>query len=451
MSSDQLNLILGISLSIIPYFVLAFIPVWDQLRYSKRIAVLSGFACIIANVLSVSLIIALFPDWDKLRIGHSLFFLLLYIAVFLFNVRADAAKLIFIALLVKSYADFVVTMAKYLEINFMVLWLEQSFVKASYSFYFNLFQVVMLGLTYPVIWIFFRKKITEVVQTSNKAWNYIWVVPLVYYVISLSFSGLNTELIQTWQFLVFDLAAFFGFYLIYYIVIEMLKQSEKNAILSENNRMMNQQLVLQKNYYQMFGESIDNIRKSEHDMRHHLNEVKALVQKDKHDKAEAYIEKIVDTQPSLKDVMFCKNDTVNALVGYYVELCQREGIELELALSVPESLSIDDVDLCVIFGNLLENAVEASRKVSTGKKRIFMASQIQKNKLLITADNSYEEELKLKNGIYLSSKRKNAHGIGLASISEVAKKHKGQALFKAENQKFQASILLRIEEIGQEE
>jgi len=108
-------------------------------------------------------------------------------------------------------------------------------------------------------------------------------------------------------------------------------------------------------------------------------------------------------------------------------------------------LTIDDADLCVIFGNLLENAVEASRKITKGKKHIFVASQTSGNKLLITADNTYEEALRVKNGTYLSSKRKNAAGIGLASISAVAKKYGGQALFKAENQKFQASIILKTE------
>jgi hypothetical protein len=445
LNSNQLNIILGISLSLIPYFILAYIPVWDQLRYSKRTAVLSGLACIAANILSVSLIIAIFPDWDKVRVVHSLFFLLVYIVVFLINVKAEAPKLLFIALLVKSYADFVVSMAKYLEVNFTVNWLNQVYIKTSYSFYFNLFQLLMLTCTYFLIWAFFRKKITKVVQTNNKAWNYIWVVPLIYFIIYVAFSAMDTDLIQTWQFLLFNLVAFLGFYLIYFIVIEMLEQSEKNAILSENNRMMNQQLVLQKNYYQMFGESIDNIRKSEHDLRHHLNHVKSLVENDKRDKAQDYIGKIIDTQPSLNKVVFCHNDTINALVGYYADLCQREEIELELALSVPERLTIDDVDLCVIFGNLLENAVEASRKITKGKKHIFVASQTSGNKLLITADNTYEEALRVKNGTYLSSKRKNAAGIGLASITAVAKKYGGQAFFKAENQKFQASIILKTE------
>ncbi len=81
--ADQINIIWGISLSIIPYFILAFIPVWDQLRFSRKTVLFLGFFCITLNILSVLLIMEFFPNWTNLRFFHSLFFCY-YISEFIF-------------------------------------------------------------------------------------------------------------------------------------------------------------------------------------------------------------------------------------------------------------------------------------------------------------------------------------------------------------------------------
>eukprot|EP00831_Metopus_contortus_P065998 TRINITY_DN58901_c0_g3_i1.p1 TRINITY_DN58901_c0_g3~~TRINITY_DN58901_c0_g3_i1.p1 ORF type:complete len:317 (+),score=31.84 TRINITY_DN58901_c0_g3_i1:422-1372(+) len=279
--NSYLNIAWGIGLSIPPYFILAFIPVWNQLRYSKKTVITAGTLCMLLNIVSVILIIEWVPDWNSLRFFHSVVFLLLYVGVYTAVVKGTPSKLVSIAFLVKSYADFIVNMAKFLEVSYLTYGLHKVYVQTSYSFYFNLFQCVILMVTYPLVWIFFRKKISKVMQTHNKAWRYLWIIPMVYYIISLSFGAMNAKLIAQWQFLVFNTVAFLGFYLIYYVVIEMLEQSQKNMILTESNEIIKQQLLFQSEYYKKFGECIEETRKGEHDLRHHLNRKKKKKKKKK--------------------------------------------------------------------------------------------------------------------------------------------------------------------------
>ncbi|MBU4440351.1 MAG: hypothetical protein KJ779_12340, partial [Firmicutes bacterium] len=119
MTSSSISIIWGIVLSTVPYFMLAFIPVWDQRRFSKMTAVIAGTLCVFLNVVSVIFIIQFFQDWERLHIYYSIFFLLLYIVVYLSMIRGTPSKLIFIALLVKSYADFVMNICKYLEVEYI--------------------------------------------------------------------------------------------------------------------------------------------------------------------------------------------------------------------------------------------------------------------------------------------------------------------------------------------
>ncbi len=354
-------------------------------------------------------------------------------------VRGAGSKLLFIALLIKSYADFIVNMAKFLELNFFLVPDNGS---ASYSLYFNLFQGLILLLTYPLVWFFFKDKVKQVVQTYNKAWRFIWIVPLVYYIINLAFTAMDLARIAQWQFLVFNLTSFFGFLLIYYVVIEMLEQSEKNVILAEKNKIINQQLVLQKKYYQKFGHWIDVTRKSEHDLKHHLNTLKGLIAQNHVKKASDYIDTLVDQQESLTTIRYCKNDALNALLAYYVKLCDQEEIDLKLSMVVPAKFFVDDLDLSVVIGNLLENALEANRKLEISQRSINVAAQMVGNQFYITVDNHFDGQVKIKNGTYLSLKRRHARGVGLSSIIDIAHKYQGQADFKAENGVFYASVMM---------
>jgi len=440
--NSYLNIAWGIGLSILPYFILAFIPVWNQLRYSKKTVITAGTLCMLLNIVSVILIIEWVPDWNSLRFFHSVVFLLLYVGVYTAVVKGTPSKLVFIAFLVKSYADFIVNMAKFLEVSYLTYGLHKVYVQTSYSFYFNLFQCVILMVTYPLVWIFFRKKISKVMQTHNKAWRYLWIIPMVYYIISLSFGAMNAKLIAQWQFLVFNTVAFLGFYLIYYVVIEMLEQSQKNMILTESNEIIKQQLLFQSEYYKKFGECIEETRKGEHDLRHHLNTVLGLIQQQNDNKAERYIFELLGNRLSISDVLYCGNDAVNAILSYYANICKSEAIDLFIETMVPGDLEIDETDLCVVFGNVLENALEACRCIISGDKIIKLSSQFIGNKLYISVDNRYAGEVHIKNGVFLSNKRTEASGIGIISVTAIAKKYDGEARFEAGDQEFRVSVVL---------
>lgn len=442
MLNSYLNIAWGIGLSILPYFILAFIPVWNQLRYSKKTVITAGTLCMLLNIVSVILIIEWVPDWNSLRFFHSVVFLLLYVGVYTAVVKGTPSKLVFIAFLVKSYADFIVNMAKFLEVSYLTYGLHKVYVQTSYSFYFNLFQCVILMVTYPLVWIFFRKKISKVMQTHNKAWRYLWIIPMVYYIISLSFGAMNAKLIAQWQFLVFNTVAFLGFYLIYYVVIEMLEQSQKNMILTESNEIIKQQLLFQSEYYKKFGECIEETRKGEHDLRHHLNTVLGLIQQQNDNKAERYIFELLGNRLSISDVLYCGNDAVNAILSYYANICKSEAIDLFIETMVPGDLEIDETDLCVVFGNVLENALEACRCIISGDKIIKLSSQFIGNKLYISVDNRYAGEVHIKNGVFLSNKRTEASGIGIISVTAIAKKYDGEARFEAGDQEFRVSVVL---------
>lgn len=94
-----------------------------------------------------------------------------------------------------------------------------------------------------------------------------------------------------------------------------------------------------------------------------------------------------------------------------------------------------DSSLCAIFGNLLENAVDACGRMTQGKKFIHLNSHLEHGDLTIAMDNSFDGQIRIEKGKYFSSKRDD-FGVGLTSIRTMARKYGGDARFEAEKNVF---------------
>jgi sensor histidine kinase regulating citrate/malate metabolism len=146
------------------------------------------------------------------------------------------------------------------------------------------------------------------------------------------------------------------------------------------------------------------------------------------------------------DTRYCSNDAVNAVVCQYASIAEKNGIKLTISLDVPtHSEKISDIDLCVIFGNLLENAIEACNAMEKGEKFIKLISNHHLSKLIITMDNSFNGVFIKKNGVIISSKDDSV-GLGVSSVETLAKGHGGSSHFEPDKHSdiFHSSVYFEI-------
>jgi sensor histidine kinase regulating citrate/malate metabolism len=111
-------------------------------------------------------------------------------------------------------------------------------------------------------------------------------------------------------------------------------------------------------------------------------------------------------------------------------------------LELPGNTGISDSDLCIVFGNCVENAIEACRKIS-GERFIRINSKLTGKMLAITVDNSFDGIIESEGGVYLSRKHEG-EGVGTSSVKAVARKYGQGARFDVEGSVFKASIMLRV-------
>ena len=224
-----------------------------------------------------------------------------------------------------------------------------------------------------------------------------------------------------------------------------LYASRIRALSLENEvRLQEQTIAAQKKRSELLLSHFEEIRRQRHDIRHHLRSISDMLQKGDVKHASAYLGTLVDAISSYTPKDYCNNVILNATLSYYAEMAQENDIQLDIRAQIPKSSpSISDVNLCVIFGNLLENAIEACQRMHQGKKWITLRAQIRGEMLFIAMDNSYDGLVRKEGKHFLSSKSQS-QGTGLTSIETLARSHQGAATFTPLENVFQSEVYFRL-------
>ncbi len=247
---------------------------------------------------------------------------------------------------------------------------------------------------------------------------------------------------------IFEIGAFICIVILLGIAVKVLNDfhriRELAAIQSSELRIMESRFNQQKKSQDLIIQNEEKIKIMRHDMRHQLNVLRSLSMENDSNKLTEYLDTILDAIP-VKPKAYCKNLAVDAIISHYAAMAEEKGITCNICLTVPEhSDKVSDMELCIIYGNLLENAIEAcSLLPDETEKYIKMNDQVRYDKLIITMDNSSKSPHLTSDGQFLSSKR-NEIGIGLRSIHSVAEKHGGNTSFNYTDGVFHSSIYLDI-------
>lgn len=183
-----------------------------------------------------------------------------------------------------------------------------------------------------------------------------------------------------------------------------------------------------------------------HDFNNHLLAIKALYENGRKEQAAQYIDDL--TEYSHERLLPAKtgSDTLDLLLFKKYQQANEEGVKLQFKIGCSlAGISITEYDLCSLFGNLLDNAIEAVQKCKDTREPVFLRVERQNNMLFISCENSYEGELSRQDGELKTTKKDAAwHGIGLASVRQVCRKYKGSMEVETENQRFCVSLLLNL-------
>ena len=231
------------------------------------------------------------------------------------------------------------------------------------------------------------------------------------------------------------------------ILLDARKAYHFRLIYENNMQQMEYRLAMQKEHYQQLSHQVRLAREAGHDLRHHIRTMRSLAEQNQWERLQHYLN---EYEPHVKErqlTIWSDHPAADAVLGYYAPAAQKCNAVYDVRLAISPDLAIPDDELCIILGNLLENAIDAVQSQPSGARRIYLRGEVSGGRLGIVMDNTFSGTVQQNSGIFTSTKH-NGCGLGLTSIITIAEKYGGLADFSASGGIFHASILIPLSSIS---
>ncbi len=182
-----------------------------------------------------------------------------------------------------------------------------------------------------------------------------------------------------------------------------------------------------------------------HDYKNHIQTMQAYLEMQELGKLKSYLAELNEDLNTVDRVVKTGNIMLDAMLNSKLSLAKSQNIRVEATAKVPEKLKVSEVDLSIVLGNLMDNAMEACLKLENAEDgfiRVYIDTV--RGSLYIYVINSVNETLKRRAGTYMSTKRGREHGFGLMRIDRVVEKYHGFLERQHEEGVFATEILLPI-------
>ena len=179
-------------------------------------------------------------------------------------------------------------------------------------------------------------------------------------------------------------------------------------------------------YMHNLEELIDCLKSERHDFNNHLGVIYGLLESKDIYKAETYVAQLVQTTEKYRNLVNIPYPMLRAMLNYKLSIAKEKAIELRLMIDVPEGLAINEFDLTVILGNLLDNAIEACLTVQESNRNIGLHISYKPDYLIIHTENPMKEvSVTQVRGRATTKNDPENHGFGLRNIEYLTQKHNG--------------------------
>ena len=135
---------------------------------------------------------------------------------------------------------------------------------------------------------------------------------------------------------------------------------------------------------------------------------------------------------------------MNGLILYFAHQSQEHEIDFLVQLSIPDKLNIPDIDISVLLGNLLENALDACKEQTQEKRKIIVRGKGDKHSLFFAIDNTCENAVKQNAKGQFVTTKKGGSGIGIESVKHIVERYHGVFTAEKKGEIFCVSFMLNL-------
>ncbi|MCC0627710.1 MULTISPECIES: ATP-binding protein [unclassified Clostridioides] len=228
------------------------------------------------------------------------------------------------------------------------------------------------------------------------------------------------------------------------LILIAKKLQQYNTLVVENNMIKNI-LKCENEYYEDMESKYLKTRLLSHDMKNHILCISAMVKKGID--VTSYLNNLqVEIQSN--DLLFSTgNFILDTILSEKKEICDKNKIELKVGINFGCCEAIELIDVCHIFSNILDNAIEACNKIDDGNRVICVKGDVIQNFYLIRVENTKVNQIITKNGDILTDKKGSVHGFGIKSIKNSVNKYGGNVVIEYDDKKFVVKIAIPLRNV----
>ena len=211
----------------------------------------------------------------------------------------------------------------------------------------------------------------------------------------------------------------------------------KNAkITAYQNALIEQHVAEVENMYH-------KMRTWRHDYHNHMQVLAAYLEAGEVEKARTFLDEINDTLVKVDTVIKTGNTMVDAILNSKISLMNTKAIRVDATAHVPSTLAIADVNLCVMIGNLLDNAMEACEALPAEARFVRIYISVKGNHLYMSFTNSAGKKQQKIGNIFASTKGTD-HGFGLSRVDALVEQYGGYLTRASEDGGYTTEVILPL-------
>lgn len=235
------------------------------------------------------------------------------------------------------------------------------------------------------------------------------------------------------------------------ITVFYIHTSYRFSIVNYRHEILYQTYDLQVEHLQQLEQKSQALRKITHDIQNHHLVLHELLQTGAIERAQTYLHEFEKFRQDERDAEheFTAHGVMNALLNQKLKICQQHQIRPQFIVEI-DTIPLSDFDVCVILGNLLDNAIEATQQVDIVQRQLKFQAKYVNDNLIFMIENPFVGELSLAGEVIQTTKVDAIwHGIGLKNVQQIIMENAGEFVYHASDGQFQ--VLVRIPLISEDE
>lgn len=351
--------------------------------------------------------------------------------IFLISILSLYSKVIYNINWLKSIIYTSIFIYNYKIINYILFWIVIKINSKHYNY--SIIEIETFIIT-SIVLIFSIKLVNKFKNISNDKIYYIFVViAILGNIITTIFSFMVKKSTFYYDNVFLNILAHITNNMLPWIMaicnillVLVVKKIIDDTNIKAENKIIKEKVDMQYKYYLGLQESQSKVKRLYHDINNHMICMKSICENK--DMADKYINSLNKEINGYKNLFNSGNVILDIILNEKKSICDKNNIELDCDVNFSKCDFIEMVDICSIFSNILDNAIEASNKIldKNIKKHINIRGTIVKRYFIVKCENNKTNIVVIKKNKFITDKKdKDLHGLGLESIKQSVEKYSG--------------------------